>query len=84
MDIHQILESCLSEFCFLCNNVVWKLENSGPMCLSIMVILFECYLQRIEHIHIYNISSHPQRNTKNDLLTIVMQDLTSENNHCSF
>ena len=28
------------------------LENSGPIVLSIMVVLSECYLQRIEHISI--------------------------------
>ena len=28
------------------------MENSGPIGLSIMVVLSECYLQRIEHISI--------------------------------
>ena len=31
---------------------MWRLENSGPIGLSIMVVLSECYLQRIEHISI--------------------------------
>ena len=48
-DIQQLLELCLSECCFLYNNVIWTLESSGPTGLSIMVILSECYLQRIEH-----------------------------------
>ena len=37
---------------FLCNNVIWTLENSGSIVLSIMVVLSECYFQRIEHISI--------------------------------
>ena len=51
-DIHQLLELCLSECYFFYNNVIWTLENSGPIGLSIMVILSECYLQRIQHISI--------------------------------
>ena len=49
-DIQQLLKLCLSECYFLYNNVIWTLENSGPIGLSIMVVLSECYLQRIEHI----------------------------------
>ena len=52
MDIQQLLELCLSECYFLYNNVIWTLKNSGPLGLSIMVVLSECYLQRIEHIYI--------------------------------
>ena len=33
-------------------NVIWTLENSGPIGLSVMAVLSECYLQRIEHIFI--------------------------------
>ena len=51
-DIQQLLELCLSECYFLYNNLIWTLENSGPIGLSIMVVLSECYLQRIEHISI--------------------------------
>ena len=43
---------CLSECYFLYNNVIWTLENPGPIGLSIMVVLSECYLQRIENISI--------------------------------
>ena len=32
--------------------VIWMLENLGPIGLSIMFVLCECYLQRIEHIFI--------------------------------
>ena len=51
-DIQQLLELCLSECYFLYNNVIWTLENSGLIGLSIMVVLSECYLQRIEHVSI--------------------------------
>ena len=52
VDIQQLLELCLSEYYFPYNNVIWTLENPGPIGLSIMVVLFECYLQRIKHISI--------------------------------
>ena len=52
VDIQQLLELYLSECYFPYNNVIWTLENSGPIGLSIMVVLFECYLQRIKHISI--------------------------------
>ena len=45
----QHLELCLRERYFLYNNVIWTLENSGPIGLLIMVVLSEYYLQRIEH-----------------------------------
>ena len=51
-DIQQLLELCLSESYFLYNNVIRTLENSGPIGLSIMVVLSECYHQRIERISI--------------------------------
>ena len=51
-DIQQLLQLCLSECYFLYNNVIGTLENSGPIGLSIMVVLSECYLQRNEHISI--------------------------------
>ena len=41
-----------SECHFLYSNVIWTRENSGPIRLSIMVVLSECYLQRIEYISI--------------------------------
>ena len=48
VDIHQLIELCLSECYFLYNNLIWKLYNSGPIGLSIMVVLSECYLQRLK------------------------------------
>ena len=43
-DTQQLSELCLSECYFLYNNVLWTLENSGPIGLLIMVVLSECYL----------------------------------------
>ena len=51
-DIHQLLELYLSECYFFYNNVIWTLENLGPVALAIMVILTKCYLQIIKHISI--------------------------------
>ena len=41
MDIYQLLELCFGKYYFLYNNLIWMLENSGPIGLSIMVILSE-------------------------------------------
>ena len=48
-DIHLLIELCVSECYFIWDNFIWKLLNSGPIGLSIMVILSESYLQHIEH-----------------------------------
>ena len=48
VDIHQLIELCVSQCYFLYNNLIRKLYNSGPIGLSIMVVLSECYLQRLE------------------------------------
>ena len=48
VNIHQPIELWVSECYFLYNNLIWKLYNSGPIGLSIMVVLSECYLQRLE------------------------------------
>ena len=48
VDIHQLIDFCVSECYFLYNNLIWKLYNSGPIGLSIMVVFSECYLQRLE------------------------------------
>ena len=47
VDIYQLIELCVSECYFLFNNLIWRLYNSGPIGLSIMVALSECYLQRL-------------------------------------
>ena len=38
----------VSECYFLWDNVFWNLLNSGPIGLSIMVVLLESYLQNLE------------------------------------
>ena len=48
VDIHQLIELCVVQCYFLYNNLIWKLYNSGPISLSMMVVLSECYLQRLE------------------------------------
>ena len=39
VDIQQLIELCVSECYFLWDNVIWNLLNSGPIGLSIMVVL---------------------------------------------
>ena len=48
VDIQQLIELCVSECYFLWDNVIWNLLNSGPIDLSIMVVLSESYLQYLE------------------------------------
>ena len=48
VDIDQLIELSVSECYFLYNNLIWKLYNSGTIVLFIMVVLSECYLQRLE------------------------------------
>ena len=45
----MLVELCLSECYFLRGVFIWKLLNSGPIGLSIMVILPESYLQHFEY-----------------------------------
>ena len=47
-DIQQLTELCVSEYYFLWDNVIWNLLNSGPIGLSVMVVLSESYLQNLE------------------------------------
>ena len=46
--MHHLIELCVSECYFLYNNLICKLYNSGPISLSIMVVLSECYFQGLE------------------------------------
>ena len=62
--MHQLIELCVSECYFPYNNPIRKLYNSGPIGLSIMFVLSECYLQRPEEWSIalslaFNISPRP-------------------------
>ena len=47
-DIHKLTELCLSNCYFLYENNLRLFQNSGPIGLSLMVVLSECYLQKIE------------------------------------
>ena len=49
VDIQQLIELCVSECYFLWDNVIWNLLNSGPIGLSIMVVISESYLQNLEN-----------------------------------
>ena len=48
VDIQQLIKLCVSECYFLWDNVIWNVLNSGPIGLSIMVVLSESYLQYLE------------------------------------
>ena len=49
MDIHKLTELCLSKSYFLYENKMRLLENTGPIGLSLMVVLSESYLRHLEH-----------------------------------
>ena len=46
--IQLLIELCVSECYFLWGNAIWNFLNSGPIGLSIMVVLSESYLQYLE------------------------------------
>ena len=46
--MQQLLELCVSECYFLWDNVIWNLVNSGPIGLSITVVLLQSYSQNLE------------------------------------
>ena len=48
-DIHKLTELCLSKSYFLYENKIRILENTGPIGLSLMVVLSESYLHHMEH-----------------------------------
>ena len=48
-DIHKLTELCLSRYYFLYENNLRLFQNGGPIGLSLMVVLSECYLQKIEY-----------------------------------
>ncbi|XP_012559209.2 uncharacterized protein LOC105845706 [Hydra vulgaris] len=47
-DIHQLIELLLSICYFLYENNIRKIPNSGPIDLSLMVVMTEAFLQNIE------------------------------------
>ena len=48
-DTHKLTKLCLSKSYFLYENKTRFLENAGPINASLMVVLFESYLQHLEH-----------------------------------
>ena len=49
-DIHKLTELCLSKCYFLYENILHLFQGSGPIGISLMVVLSECYLQKTEQI----------------------------------
>ena len=48
IDIHKLIELCLSTNCFIFDNGLRLLENSGLTSLALMVMISEAFLQRLE------------------------------------
>lgn len=64
-EIKELLELCLSKCYFLYNGEIHKLENKGPIGLSLMVTMAESYLQHLEDRAIENaLHSQPPMNPK--------------------
>ena len=51
-DIKVLIELCLSKCYFLWENQFHELEDSGPIGLSLMVVMAEGFLQKIEKVAI--------------------------------
>ena len=47
-EIKKLIDICLSRCYFLWNNEIHELENSGPIGLSLMVVMAEGFLQVLE------------------------------------
>ena len=47
--MHKLTGICLNESYFLYENKIGLLENTGPIGLSLMVVLSESYLRHLEH-----------------------------------
>ena len=47
-EIKTLIELCLSKCYFLWNGKMYELENSGPIGLSLMVVISEAFLQHLE------------------------------------
>ena len=64
-EIKELLELCLSKCYFLYDGEIHKLENKGPIGLSLMVTMAESYLQHLENRAIENaLHSQPPMNPK--------------------
>jgi len=51
-DIHTLIELCLKKCYFLWDNTLFEVPDTGPIGLSLMVVIAEAYLQKIESIAI--------------------------------
>ncbi|XP_065668102.1 uncharacterized protein LOC136088337 [Hydra vulgaris] len=47
-DIHEMIELCLNQCYFLYKNEIRSIPNSGPIGLSLMVVVAEAFLQHLE------------------------------------
>ena len=47
-DIINLVKLCLSKCYFLFDDQLYEIEDAGPIGLSLMVVMVECYLQTIE------------------------------------
>ena len=47
VNVQQLIEFCVIECYTLWDNVIWNLLNSGPIGLSIMIVLSERHLQNL-------------------------------------
>ena len=47
-NINKLMELCLSKSYFLYENKIRLSENAGPICVSLMVVLSESYLQYLK------------------------------------
>ena len=54
MDIQHLLELSLSICYFIWDDQIYFIDNAGPICLSLMVVIAEGYLQNIENIALNN------------------------------
>ena len=54
MDIQHLLEPSLSICYFIWDDQIYFIDNAGPICLSLMVVIAEGYLQNIGNIALNN------------------------------
>ena len=57
-EIKILIELCLSKCYFLWNGNIYELENSGPIGLSLMVVMSEAFLQHLEKNAIHEALHH--------------------------
>ena len=59
-DVKKLIELCLSKCYFLWNNEIHELKDSGPIGLSLMVVMAEGFLQHIERIALQTALNPPK------------------------